>query len=120
MPKVKTRLIRKTWDSPPTRKVAVYGDYVTHVHVRQRYWIRRRDGIKQRYWKKTTRMARRGPVRSGRYEFYGRGKSVYRAVALAHDVMPDGHVEVSAERFLRNPYRYGVEGYWIDKEIESM
>lgn len=116
MPKVETRLI---WGFSSSRRVAVYGEYVTFGPVRQRYWIRRRDGIKQRYWKKTTRMARRGPVRSGRFEFYGRGKSVYRAVALAHEVMPDGHVEVSAEEFLRNPYKYGVEGYWIDKEIES-
>jgi len=119
MTKIRTRLIRKRWGFTGTRRVAVYGDYVAHVPVRQRYWIRRSDGVKQRYWKKTRRMARGRPVMSGRYEFYGRGKSVYRAVALAHKVMPKGFVEVSAERFLTNPYRYGVPGDWIDKEIES-
>lgn len=62
----------------------------------------------------------RGSVRSGRYEFSGRGKPLYRAVALAHEVMPDGYVEVSAEEFLKNPHKYGVDGFWIEKEIESI
>jgi len=107
-----------SWD-PAARRVAVYGDYVPLVHVRQRYRIRRRDGHIQRYWKKTKRMMQKGPVKSGRYEFYGRGKTLYKAIRLAHRVMPEGFVGVSAEEFLRNPYKYGVAGFWIDREVES-
>ena len=33
------------------KKIAVYGAYEIRVPVKQRYWIRRKDGVKQRYWK---------------------------------------------------------------------
>jgi hypothetical protein len=33
--------------------------------------------------------------------------------------MPRGYVDVSAERFLENPERYGLEGSWLDGEVES-
>jgi len=109
----------EVWSLPAGRRVAVYGKYVTFVPVWQRYRKKRKDGIFQRYWKKTKRMAKKGPVKSGRYEFYGSGKTLYRAVALAHRIMPKGHVEVAAGEFVRNPYRYGVDGEWIDREVES-
>jgi len=32
-----------------TKKIAVYGSYEAKVHVKQRYWKKRKDGIKQRY-----------------------------------------------------------------------
>jgi len=40
----------------------------------------------------------------------------------AHRVVPSNRqrfVTVSAREFLRAPYRYGVEGVWVEKEIES-
>jgi hypothetical protein len=33
------------------KKIAIYGRYKTKVPVKQRYWIKRKDGITQRYWK---------------------------------------------------------------------
>ena len=100
-----------------TKKIAVYGTYEAKVPVKQRYWKRRKDGIKQRYWKKTKRMKK--AEMSGRYEFHGKGRDLYKAVVKAHKLMPRGFVDVSAEKFLKHPERYGVEGYWIDKEVES-
>lgn len=100
-----------------SKRIAVYGSYEAKVPVRQRYWIRRVDGIRQRYWEKTTRT--RTSETSGRYEFSGSGKDLYKAVVLAHQYMPDGFVSVSAERFIENPEDYGFEGEWIDKEVES-
>ena len=99
------------------KKIAVYGRYEAKVPVRQRYWIRRKDGIRQRYWKKTRRM--KTVEMEGRYEFYGKSKDLYKAVIKAHQFMPRGFVTVSAERFLRNPRRYGLEGEWVEKEVES-
>jgi len=99
------------------KRFAFYGSYETKVPVKQRYWKRRRDGIKQRYWKKTKSL--KTATKSGRYEFHGTGRDLYKAVRKAHRVMPDGYVDVSAEKFLENPHRYGSEGSWIDKEMES-
>lgn len=99
------------------KKLAVYGSYEVKVHVKQRYWKRRRDGIKQRYWVKTRRTKK--VVHSGRYEFYGKGRDLYKAVVKAHQYMPKGFVTVSAEKFIENPERYGLEGEWVDRKVES-
>jgi hypothetical protein len=76
----------------------------------------RKDGIKQRYWKKTKRT--KTIEQSGRYEFYGKGRELYKATVKAHKFMPKGFVHVSAKQFLENPEKYGLEGEWIEKEIE--
>ena len=63
-----------------------------------------------------------GGRRSRRFEFSGSGRDLYRAIRAAHRVVPSNRqrfVTVSAREFLRAPYRYGVEGVWVDKEIES-
>jgi len=99
------------------KKIAVYGSYEAKVHVKQRYWKKRIDGVKQRYWKKTKRTKK--VEASGRYEFYGKGKDLYKATVKAHRFMPKGFVSVSAEKFLENPEKYGLEGEWIEREVES-
>jgi hypothetical protein len=99
------------------KEIAVYGTYEAKVPVKQRFWKRRRDGVRQRYWKKTK--STKKTVLSGRYEFYGNGQDLYKAVRKAHDLMPKDFVNVSAEKFLKNPERYGFEGSWVDREIES-
>jgi hypothetical protein len=111
-------LSKKDGDVVVTKKIAIYGTYETKVPVRQRYWIRRKDGVKQRYWK-IKHGSYKKAVRKGRYEFHGQGKDLYRAVLKAHQIMPNGYVDVSAEKFLDNPERYGQEGSWIDREMES-
>jgi hypothetical protein len=100
------------------KKIAVYGHYEAKVPVKQRYWKRRVDGVKQRYWKKTTRM--KTVSGSGRYEFSGKGKDLYKAVVKAHQKVPKGYVDVPAERFLKHPERYSQEGNWSDREVESV
>ena len=100
-----------------TKKIAIYGNFIAKVPVRQRYWIKRKDGIKQRYWKTTKRMKK--AVLSGRYEFYGTGRDLYKAMVLAHRYMPKGFVDVSVEMFLSNPMKYGFEGKWLDREVVS-
>jgi hypothetical protein len=55
----------------------------------------------------------------GRYEFYGKGRDLYKAIVISLNIVPKGFVDVSAERFLRDPMRYGYEGKWIDREVES-
>jgi len=99
------------------KKIAVYGIFEVEVPVKQRYWKRRKDGIKQRYWKKTKRLKK--VEASGRYEFHGKGKELYKAVVKAHEYVPKGFVDVSARKFLENPEKYGLKGEWIEKEIES-
>jgi len=99
------------------KKIAVYGNYQAKVPIKQRYWIKRKDGIKQRYWKKTKRLKK--VTMSGRYEFHGKGKELYKAVVKAHHIVPKGFIDVSAERFLKEPEEYGFEGSWIDRDIES-
>lgn len=99
------------------KKIAVYGSYKAKTPVKQRYWIKRKDGIRQRYWKKT--MLRKTVEMKGRYEFHGKGKDLYKAIVKAHEIVPKGFVDVSAEEFLKNPEKYGFEGSWIAKDIIS-
>jgi hypothetical protein len=99
------------------KKIAVYGSYEAKVHVKQRYWKIRKDGIRQRYWKTTKRT--KTVEASGRYEFHGKGRELYKAVVKAHEFMPKGFQTVSAEKFLEHPETYGLEGEWIDREVES-
>jgi len=108
------------------KKIAVYGSFEVKVHVRQRYekWCYHRKGklkgekwYKARRWKKTKAMKK--VEDAGRYEFHGKGKDLYRAIVKAHKFMPKGYVTVSAEKFLEHPDRYGFEGEWIEREVES-
>jgi hypothetical protein len=99
------------------REIAVYGTYEARVPVRQRFWKLRNDGVRQRYWKNTTRTKK--AVMKGRYEFSGSGKDLYKAVVEAHDTVPKGYVRVSADKFVKNPDKYGYEGTWIDREVQS-
>jgi len=109
-----------------TKKIAVYGTYEAKIPVRQRYrkWIYHRKGpkagqkwYKRRVWKKTTRTKK--VVMSGRYEFHGKGRDLYRAIVKALTIVPKGYIIVSAEKFLLRPMKYGYEGKWIDREVES-
>jgi hypothetical protein len=76
---------------PLVKKVAVYGTCVT------------RQGVDRR-----------------RYEFTGSGKDLQRAVILALRVVPRSRfVNAPARLFLMNPSRFGREGYWIDREVDS-
>lgn len=99
------------------KRIAVYGSFEAKVPVRQRYWIKRKDGVKQRYWK-TTKKTKLAEAK-GRFEFSGKGKDLYKAVIAAHNVVPQGYVKVDAEKFLEKPEDYSSEGVWIKKEIES-
>ena len=87
------------------KKIAIYGSYEARVPVRQRYW------------KKTTRTKK--VVMDGRYEFHGSGKDLYKAVVKALQIVPKDFVDVSAEKFLKHPERYGFEGEWVEKEVKS-
>jgi len=61
---------------------------------------------------------------SARFEFYGSGRDLFRAVRLAYSgIVPRkewAFVECSARDFLSNPYKYGERGIWVGKpEVES-
>jgi len=99
------------------KKIAVYGSYQAKIPLKQRYWKKRKDGIRQRYWKLTSR--KKTVEGKGRYEFHGKGKDLYKAVVKAHQIVPKGYVDVSAEEFLQNPEKYGSEGFWIEKDVVS-
>lgn len=64
-------------------------------------------------------MLRKTVEMKGRYEFHGKGKDLYKAIVKAHEIVPKGFVDVSAEEFLKNPEKYGFEGSWIAKDIIS-
>jgi hypothetical protein len=77
----------------------------------------------QRY-RKLARKAGAPLSYSARYEFYGNGKDLAKAVRLAlSGIVPRCErpfVECSARAFLNNPYRYGEDGEWVDRpNIES-
>jgi len=98
--------------------LAIYGRYEIFVPVIQRYWIRRRDRVIQRYWKRTRAIKR--IVRTGRYEFYGTGKDIYRAVVLAHRLVPIRRFTVvPAREFLMNREHDGGAGRWLARKVES-
>jgi len=100
-----------------SKKIAIYGTFERQAPTFQRYWKRRADVIKQRYWKKTKRM--KIVEESGRYEFSGTGKDLYKATAKAHKIVPKGFIDISAKEFLKQPEKYGYEGEWIEKDIKS-
>ena len=97
----------------------MYGAYQTEkvVSRKEPIWIQRRDGIIQRYHKWIR--IRVIIEEKGRYEFYGRGRDLYRAIRLATKHPPDGYVDVDARDFIENPQEYSVSGEWIWYEIES-
>jgi hypothetical protein len=101
-------------------KISRYGTYKTKMPVtyKQRFWKKRKDGVKQRYWKKVTRTQKKIST-WGRFEIHGKGRDLYKALVVAHRVVPKGFIDVSAEDFLENPYEYGYEGEWIESTIES-
>jgi hypothetical protein len=101
-----------------SKGIAKYGTFLTYEPVFQRYWIRRNDGVLQRYWKKTSRMKKVGVL--GRFEFRGSGRDLMKAVIESLDRVPiDRHVEVSAEEFLERPKEYSVEGTWVESRVVS-
>ena len=102
-----------------SQRIAVYGTYKAKVPVRQRYWKKRRDGIKQRYWK-IKRESYKKITGRGRYEFHGKGRDLYKAILTAHRTVPKGYITVAATKFLNQPEKYGFEGTWIDKEVDSL
>jgi hypothetical protein len=61
---------------------------------------------------------------SARFEFYGIGQDLAKAIRLAlSGVVPrfeDPYVACSARAFLSDPYRFGERGEWVDRpKIES-
>ena len=95
--------------------VSVYGAYEP---VYQRYWIKRKDGVKQRYWKKTERMKKVIKTDS-RFEFTGSGRDLYKAVIMARRRVPHGYVDVDAGEFLDDPDEYRDVGIWVDWDVVS-
>lgn len=99
------------------KKVAMYGVYNIRVPVRQRVWMKRKDGVRQRYWKTTRRLKTvRG---TGRYEFYGKPKELALAIRKAYRFLPRKFVTVSAMKFVRHPEKYGFEGKWLERTVDS-
>jgi len=100
------------------QKIAVYGDVPEKVYVRQRYWKKRKDGIKQRYRKKTKRT--KTVSKSKRWEIHGEDKKLYKATIIAHRYLPkEDFTTVSADKLIANPEKYGEAGEWIEKpEVE--
>ena len=74
-------------------------------------------GVKQRYWFNTGKIVTKGG--RGRYEFFGVGRDLLKAVQTALHIVPNGFVTVSAIEFINNPRKYGVPGRWISREVDS-
>ena len=70
------------------------------------------------------RTSRHPKAYSARFEFYGSGRDLNRAVRLAYSgIVPRkewAFVECSARDFLSNPSKYGERGCWVGRpDIES-
>ena len=77
-----------------------------------------------RRYQKTAKKLKYPKSYSARFEFYGNGKDLAKAVKLAlSGIVPrweDPFVECSARDFLDDPYKFGERGFWIGKpDIES-
>lgn len=104
--------------SKASTMVAVYGNYPVRVPVYESIVIESKDGVVQRRRLKTGKF--REKVVSGRFEFYGRGKDLYKAVALAQKYVPLKRFQVvSATEFFEDPEKYGKLGRWVEKDVES-
>jgi hypothetical protein len=119
---VARRRAQINWDEfpPGAKMIAKYGHCTAKVNVLERVWKTRRDGIRQRYWMKTGKTEIRDF--SGRFEFYGTGKDLYRAVMMTDHLVPrinKPYQVVSAKDFIKNPHRYSQVGYWTNQEVVS-
>lgn len=95
----------------------MYGHFVRYEKEKELRWVTRVDGIRQRYRYNTGKIvAKEG---RGRYEFFGTGKDLLKAVHTALRIVPNGFVTVSAREFIANPRKYGVPGRWITKNVDS-
>lgn len=101
------------------KTISVYGKVTRVSTYKQRYWHRRKDGVKQRYWHKVTRTQRMG--KAYRFDFRGRGKDIYKAVAEAKGkkgeegwIPKKRYTEkpISAKEFVERPEKYGRRGIW--------
>lgn len=74
----------------------MYGVYATEkwVRAKQPVYIRRKDGVIQRYWKwKDVKIV---TEERGRYEFYGSGRDLYEAIRIAKYRPPNKYVDARA------------------------
>jgi len=58
---------------------------------------------------------------TARYEFYGgNGKALQKCMIVASRLPPkQRYVTVNVYDFLRNPFKFGTKGYWLEKQTES-
>ena len=99
--------------SPPARRPVYSGK---HIAVYKNATTRR--------YQKIAKKLKYPKSYSARFEFYGNGKDLAKAIRLAlSGIVPrfeEPFVECNARDFLNDPYRYGERGYWTDKpRIES-
>lgn len=99
--------------SPPARRPVYSGKHIAvyrHATTLRYKKIAKDLGLSKTY--------------SARFEFYGNGKDLAKAVRLASSgIVPrweDPFVECSARAFSNNPYKFGERGMWVDRpNIES-
>jgi hypothetical protein len=100
--------------------VAFYGTtrYKKKVKVtyKQRFWKKRNDGIRQRYYKKVTGTRIKHIKGGERLTVYGTPKQIRR---VKRKIDREGWIpkkqyvdKVNAELFLRHPRKYARKGVW--------
>ena len=110
-----------------TQAVAFYGStrYRTKVKVsyKQRYWKRRKDGVRQRYTKRVTAHRTRMVKGGQRLTVYGSPEQVKQ---VKHKVASEGWIpkkkyvdRVNAEVFLQHPRKYARHGKWTKFEEQE-
>jgi hypothetical protein len=106
-------------DAPPgVKMIAVYGHYTARVNVLERVLKTRVDGVKQHYWMRSGKTEIKSET--GRFEFYGTGRELAQAVSMMDHLVPKNRFQVvSARDFIRNPWRYSIYGYWLEKDVQS-
>lgn len=97
VPKKYRKQVKKISNAPRARKPMFFGKHVAVYALAK---------------------TRRHPAPySARFEFYGSGKDLAKAVKLAYGgFVPRkewAFVEISAREFLNNPKKYGEKGNWI-------
>ena len=107
--------------------IAFYGTTKTkktvQITYKQRYYKRRSDNIKQRYWKKVT-VRKSVYVKGGqRFTVYGTPQElqqVKQKIAKEKWIPKHKYVDqVNAEVFLRKPRKFAKHGKWIKFEEEE-
>ena len=118
--------IRKASQRRYHNKKSDYGQYyASHYGTveysiqprRQRYWRRRSDGVRQRYW-----VGQKSPIKvreSARVDLYSYStRELREAIKISYDDPPRGRIAVNAGHYIKYHQNYSCNGRWVTSTLD--